>query len=110
MPPFEALYGRECGSPIGWFEVGAVKTLGADLVKDGQDKVRSIQTKFYLFKVDNRSMIFIRKGTWSFRQAKNVLLKVSPMKGEMRFVKKGKFSPQYISLFDVPKYVGPGNV
>ncbi|WMV13393.1 hypothetical protein MTR67_006778 [Solanum verrucosum] len=45
MAPFEALYGRVCRSPIRWFEVVDVKPLGADLLKDAQDKVRSIQAK-----------------------------------------------------------------
>ncbi|WMV49564.1 hypothetical protein MTR67_042949 [Solanum verrucosum] len=45
MVPFEALYGRGCRSSIGWFEAGDVKPLGVDLVKDSQDKVRSIQAK-----------------------------------------------------------------
>lgn len=45
IAPFEALYGRECRSPIGWFEAGDVKPLGVDLVKDAQDKIRSIQAK-----------------------------------------------------------------
>jgi len=45
MAPFESLYGRGCRSPIGWFEAGDVKPLGVDLVRDAQDKVRSIQPK-----------------------------------------------------------------
>ncbi|WMV08229.1 hypothetical protein MTR67_001614 [Solanum verrucosum] len=45
MTPFEALYGRGCRSPIGWFEAEDVKPLRVDLVKDAQDKVRSIQAK-----------------------------------------------------------------
>ncbi|WMV29781.1 hypothetical protein MTR67_023166 [Solanum verrucosum] len=45
MTPFEALYGRVCRSLIGWFEAGDVKPLGVYLVKDAQDKVRSIQAK-----------------------------------------------------------------
>ncbi|WMV19618.1 hypothetical protein MTR67_013003 [Solanum verrucosum] len=32
--------------PAGWFEVGDVKPLGIALVKDAQDKVRSIQASF----------------------------------------------------------------
>ncbi|WMV50252.1 hypothetical protein MTR67_043637 [Solanum verrucosum] len=28
MAPFEALYGRRCRSPIGWFEVGEVTLIG----------------------------------------------------------------------------------
>ena len=35
-----------------------------------------------------------------------VLLKVSPMKGVMRFVKKGKLSPRYIGPFEVVVHIG----
>ncbi|WMV33598.1 hypothetical protein MTR67_026983, partial [Solanum verrucosum] len=43
MTPIEALNERKCISPIGWFEAGDVKPLGADLVKDAQDKVSPIK-------------------------------------------------------------------
>ena len=39
MDPFEALYGRRCRSPIGWFEVGEVKLVGPDLVFNALEKV-----------------------------------------------------------------------
>ncbi|XP_069145627.1 uncharacterized protein [Solanum lycopersicum] len=39
-------------------------------------------------------------------EGEQVLLKVSPMKGVMRFGKRGKLSPRYIGLFDVLKRVG----
>ncbi|WMV25944.1 hypothetical protein MTR67_019329 [Solanum verrucosum] len=32
MAPYEALYGRRCRSPIGWFEVGEDGLIGPDLV------------------------------------------------------------------------------
>ncbi|WMV13714.1 hypothetical protein MTR67_007099 [Solanum verrucosum] len=32
MAPFEALYGRRCRYPIGWFEVGEVVLIGPELV------------------------------------------------------------------------------
>ncbi|XP_070007827.1 uncharacterized protein [Nicotiana sylvestris] len=35
-----------------------------------------------------------------------VLLKISPMKGIMRFGKKGKLSPRFIGLFEVLRRVG----
>ncbi|KAK4718065.1 hypothetical protein R3W88_016403 [Solanum pinnatisectum] len=43
----------------------------------------------------------------SFQIGENVILKVSPMKGMMRFGKKGKLSPRYIGPFEVLKCVGP---
>ncbi|XP_069145563.1 uncharacterized protein [Solanum lycopersicum] len=41
-----------------------------------------------------------------FMKGEQVLLKVSPMKGVMRFGKRGKLSPRYIGPFQVLKCVG----
>ena len=42
----------------------------------------------------------------NFMEGEQVLLKVSPMKGVMRFGKRGKLSPRYIGPFEVLKHVG----
>ena len=41
-----------------------------------------------------------------FMEGEQFLLKVSPMKGVMRFGKRGKLSPRYIGPFEVLKRVG----
>lgn len=56
MTVFEALYSSGCRSPVGLFEVGDVKPMGVDLVKDSQNKVRSIKLRFYHPRVGRRSM------------------------------------------------------
>ena len=43
MAPFEALYGRKCRSPVGWFETGETKFLGSDLIQDAIEKVKLIR-------------------------------------------------------------------
>ena len=43
MAPYEALYGRRCRSPVGWFEPGEARLLGTDLVQDALEKVKLIQ-------------------------------------------------------------------
>ena len=45
MAPFEALYGRRCRSPIGWFDAFEVRSWGTDLLRESLDKVKSIQEK-----------------------------------------------------------------
>ncbi|KAH0644499.1 hypothetical protein KY284_032383 [Solanum tuberosum] len=86
MVSFEALYGRGCRSPIGWFEAGDVKPLGVNLLKDAQDKVMSIQDK--LLAAQSRQKKYVDH------------------KGVMRFGKKGELSPQYIGLFEIFDCVG----
>lgn len=42
MAPYEALYGRRCLSPVGWFESGEARLLGTDLVQDALNTVKVI--------------------------------------------------------------------
>lgn len=48
-----------------------------------------------------------RRRKLEFEVGDQVFLKVSPMKGVMRFGKKGKLSPRYVSPFLVTEVVGP---
>ena len=43
MAPYEALYGRRCRSPIGWFEVGERSFLGPKFIKKTLEKVHIIK-------------------------------------------------------------------
>ena len=42
-----------------------------------------------------------------FQNGDNILHKVSPMKGVMRYGKKGKLTPPYIGLLKILECVGP---
>ncbi|KAH0781418.1 hypothetical protein KY290_001016 [Solanum tuberosum] len=107
MAPFEALYGRGCRSPIGWFEVGDVKPLGVDLVKDAQDKVQSIQAKLIESQSRQEKYADRKVRDMAFQAGEQGLLLVSPIKGVRRFRKKGKLSPRYIGPFEIFHCVGP---
>ena len=45
MAPYEALYGRKCRSPIGWFDVGESGLYGPDLVQQAIEKVKLIRER-----------------------------------------------------------------
>src|SRR5688572_27345128 len=63
-----------------------------DRMKEAQDRQRSYQ--------DNR------RRDLEFEVGDLVYLKVSPMKGVMRFGKKGKLSPRYVGPYRILKRVG----
>ena len=47
MAPYEALYGRKCRSPIGWFELREADLLGPNLVQQAIEKVKLIRDRLH---------------------------------------------------------------
>ncbi|RDX64938.1 hypothetical protein CR513_56447, partial [Mucuna pruriens] len=43
MTPFEALYGRRCRTPLGWYEDGEHLVVGPKLVQKMTKKIKKIQ-------------------------------------------------------------------
>jgi hypothetical protein len=50
-------------------------------------------------------MLITKGGLWNSKW-EIVFLKVSPMRGVMRFGKKGKLSPRFVGLFEITQKVG----
>ena len=42
MASFEVLYGHNCRSLVGWFELSEIKLIGSDLVTNAIEKVNII--------------------------------------------------------------------
>ena len=45
MPPYEALYGRRCKSPLYWDEIGEKQLLGPELVQETVEKIKIIRER-----------------------------------------------------------------
>ncbi|XP_070050750.1 uncharacterized protein [Nicotiana tomentosiformis] len=74
MAPYEALYWRQCRSPVGWFEPDEARLLGTDLVQDALDKVKLIQ--------DRLRMAQSRQKSYADRKVCDVALMI----GEKKYV------------------------
>ncbi|GJX49422.1 putative reverse transcriptase domain-containing protein [Tanacetum coccineum] len=78
---FEALYGRNCHSPIMWAEVGKGQLIGSELVQETTEKISQIKDR--------------------------LKAALSPWKGVVRFKKKGKLAPRFVGPFEIIEKVGP---
>ncbi|XP_055824389.1 uncharacterized protein LOC129892885 [Solanum dulcamara] len=106
MAPFEALYGRRYRSSVGWFEFMEPRLRGTDLMEVAFDHVRVIQDSLKI--AQSRHKIYTnhrRRPLW-FVVGDKVFLRVSPIKGMMRFGRQGKLILRYIRPFEIWRKVG----
>nr|XP_033516013.1 uncharacterized protein LOC117280405 [Nicotiana tomentosiformis] len=101
MAPYEALYGRRCRSPVGWFEPAEVPLIGPEFVCEALEKVHLIRERLKAAQNRQKSYSDKRHRDLDFMVSDKVFLKVSPMKGVMRFGRKGKLSPRFIGPYEI---------
>ena len=106
MAPYEALYGRKCRSMIGWFDVVETESINLDVVQQAVDKVKLIREWLLTAQSRQKSYADNRRRQLEFEVGDWVFLKVSPMKGVMRFGKKGKLNPRYIGPYQIVRRIG----
>ncbi|GJR23818.1 putative reverse transcriptase domain-containing protein [Tanacetum coccineum] len=105
--PFEALYGRKCRSSILWAEVGEGKLIGPELVQESTENISQIKDSLKVARDRQKSYVDKRRKPLEFSVGENVLLKVSPWKGVVRFSKKEKLAPRFVGPFEITKRIGP---
>ncbi|XP_057250104.1 uncharacterized protein LOC130591186 [Beta vulgaris subsp. vulgaris] len=106
MAPFEALYGRKCRSPLCWNDISETVTLGPQMIEDTVKQVRYIREKMRAAQDRQKAYADQNRRDSEYQVGEKVLLKVSPMKGVMRFGQKGKLSPKFIGPYDIIERIG----
>jgi hypothetical protein len=106
MTPFEALYGRQCRTPLNWIEPGEKAIFGPDIVVEAEATVRRIQKNLKVAKLRQESYANKRRRPLQFEVGDHVYLKVLSMKGVKRFGVKRKLSPRYIGPFPILEKCG----
>ncbi|XP_074277591.1 uncharacterized protein LOC141601228 [Silene latifolia] len=102
----EALNGRKCRSPICWDDSTEAVLLGPQMIQDMIDQVHIIREKMRAAQDRQKSYADLRRIDIEFAMGGKVLLKVSPMRGVMRFGKRGKLSQKFIRPYEILSRVG----
>ncbi|XP_039022782.1 uncharacterized protein LOC120155281 [Hibiscus syriacus] len=89
MPPYEALYGRRCDTPICWTELHDRKTLGPELVRETENTIILIRDLLREAFDRHKSYADQRWNDIEFEVGDQVFLKVSLWKNVLIFRRKG---------------------
>jgi hypothetical protein len=76
------------------------------MMQDMKDKISIIQRRMLTAQSQQKSCADKHRRQLEFNVGNLVYLKVSPMKGVVRFGKKWKLSPRFVGLFEVKEVVG----
>ncbi|KAL0537123.1 hypothetical protein IC582_026093 [Cucumis melo] len=107
MAPFEALYGKCCRSPVCWGEVGEQRLMGPELVQSTNEAIQKIRSRMHTAQSRQKSYADVRRKDLEFEVGDKVFLKVAPMKGVLRFERRGKLSPRFVGPFEILERIGP---
>jgi hypothetical protein len=103
MSPFEALYGRNCRTPLHWDQPGERQVFGHEILLEAKENIRMIRENLKAAQSRQRSYADTRRRELSFEVGDYVYLKVSPIRGTKRFGVKGKLAPRYRAVSDSGK-------
>nr|GEV58922.1 putative reverse transcriptase domain-containing protein [Tanacetum cinerariifolium] len=106
VAPYEALYGRKCRSPVCWTEVGEAQLTSPEMIQETTEKIILIKQRIQAAQDRQKSYVDRKRNPMEFEVGDRVMLKVSPWKGVVRFIKRGKLNPRYIGPFKVFAKVG----
>lgn len=77
MPPYEALYGRKCRTPLCWLEVGEKKLIGPKLMWLTNEKIEVIQANMKVDQGRQRSYESLKQRHYDIKEGELVMLKFS---------------------------------
>jgi hypothetical protein len=77
------------------------------MIQDMKDKISIIRRRMLTAQSRQKNYADKHRRQLQFNVGDLVYLKVSPMKGVMRFGKKGKLSPRFVRPFEVKEVIGP---
>jgi hypothetical protein len=93
ISPFQAIYGRNCRTPLHWDQPGERQVFGSDILLEAKENIRMVQENVKTAQSRQRSYADIRIRDLSLEVGDYVYLKVSLIRGIKRFGVQGKLAP-----------------
>ncbi|WVZ57855.1 hypothetical protein U9M48_008191 [Paspalum notatum var. saurae] len=106
MSPFQALYGRQCRTPLMWEEAGERQFFGPAMFEEAAENVAKVRENLRIAQSRQKSYVDKRRRELTFEAGEFVYLKVSPLRGTKKFHMRGKLAPRYVGPYRIKKKIG----
>ncbi|XP_027098994.1 uncharacterized protein [Coffea arabica] len=109
MAPYEALYGRKCGSPICWNEIGERKILDpitVSWIEETNEKVKLVRQRIQTAQSRQKSYANNPRKDLEFTVGDLVFLKVTPLKASLMTGKGKKLQSRFVGPYKIIQRVG----
>nr|GEX61137.1 putative reverse transcriptase domain-containing protein [Tanacetum cinerariifolium]GEZ16025.1 putative reverse transcriptase domain-containing protein [Tanacetum cinerariifolium] len=103
---YEALYGQKCRSLVCWDEVREAQLTGPKMIQETTEKIILIKQRIQAAQNRQKSYADRKRKLMEFEIGDRDMLKVSPWKRVVRFIKRGKLNSRYIGPFKVLAKIG----
>ena len=84
-----------------WNDVGESRLIGPEILMQAVEKVKIVQSHLKATQDRHRKWADMSRRPLQFEAEDQVLLKISPTKGVIRFGVRGKLSPRFIGPFEI---------
>nr|GFA47468.1 putative reverse transcriptase domain-containing protein [Tanacetum cinerariifolium] len=101
VTPYEALYGRKCRSPLCWAKVGEAQLNGPEMIQEMTENIILIKERIQAAQDRQKNYADRKRKPMEFKVKDRIMLKVSPWKGVIRFIKQGKLNSRVHHTFHV---------
>jgi hypothetical protein len=101
MPPYEALYGRPCRTPLSWDRLEDRVTVGLELIQEMEEQVIQIRQRLKEAQDRQKSYADAHRTDQSYEVGDEVFIHIKPNKSTIRFGKGTKLSPRFIGPFRI---------
>ena len=107
MPPYQALYGRPCRTPLSWDRLEDRVLVGPELLQEMEEQVVQIRKRLKEAQDRQKSYADARRTDRSYEVGDRVFIRIRPNKSTIRFGKGTKLSPRFIGPFEILERIGP---
>ena len=107
MSPFEALYNRNCNTPVSWDNPADREVVGLELLKEMEEKMLKIKQN--LKDAQDRQKIYVDKNRThkEFKVGDHVFLKVKAKSSSLKLGSCAKLAARFCGPFEILGRIGP---